>query len=236
MIGKISLRIVIILLSALFIAIFTYQYLNGLQEKATVIVAAKEITARDVITKEHLEVIEVDASAAAALGEGSITSIAELVGGIALRTVHQGEIMRLDPATFIFPEDQQLYLQATGKVDLSAFVPKDKRLITVAVPPHSAVDNRLKKGDWVDVVFTGLDGDDRHYSEMILQQIEIFSVEKLPQLDEVGKESVIQHVTLLASAQEAVSISLAKQTGAVDLVLNPWNGEREETERVTTTP
>lgn len=236
MIGKVSLRMIVILFSATFIAILTYQYLNSLQEKSTVVVAAKDITARDVITEDHLEIVEVEAGAADALGEGSITSISELVGGIALRTVQKGEIIKLDPATFIFPEDQQLYMQANGKVDLSAFVPKEMRLITVAIPPHSAIDNLLKKGDWVDVIYTGLDAEDRSYSEMILQQIEVFDVEKLPSLEEVEKESIIQHVTLLASPQDAVSISLAKQTGAVDLVLNPWNGEREETKRVTITP
>ncbi|NEU30507.1 Flp pilus assembly protein CpaB [bacterium LRH843] len=236
MIGKVSLRIVTILVSALCIALFTYQYLNSLQEKATVIVAAKDITARDVITEEHLKVIEVEANAAAALGEGAIGSPSELVGGIALRKIQKGEIMRLDQETFIFPENQQLYMQANGTVDLSAFVPKEKRLITIALPPHSAVDNRLKKGDWVDVIFTGENEDENYYSDMFLQQIEVFAVERLAKLDEMGKESVIQHVTVLASAQEAVSIALAKQTGAIDLVLNPWNGEREETQRVTLTP
>lgn len=234
MFGKISLRIIIILLSAMFIAVFTYQYLNSLQEKETVIVAAKEITERDVITEEHLETIEVEAGAATALGEGSIQSTSEVVGGIALRPIHKGEIIRLDKETFIYPENQQLYMQANGTADLSAFVPKEKRLITVALPPHSTVDNRIKKGDWVDLIFTGEDENEHVYSEMFLQQIEVFHVEKLPDLNEVGKEGLIQHVTLLASAQDAVSIALAKQTGSVDLILNPWNGEREETQRVTT--
>src|SRR5699024_6853863 len=111
-----------------FIAIFTYKYLESLQEKATIIVAAKNITARDVITDEHLEVIEVEANAASALGEGSISSTAEVVGGIALRPIQKGEIIRLDKETFIYPEHQQLYMQANGTVDLSAFVPKEKRL------------------------------------------------------------------------------------------------------------
>lgn len=236
MFKKVSLRIIIIVLSAALIALFTYQYLNSLQEKATVIVAAKDISSREFITEDHLEVIEVEAQAASLLGEESIRSTEEIVGGIALRPIHQGEIIRLDPEMFIFPESQQLYMQANGKADLSAFVPKEKRLITVALPPHSVVDNLLKKGDWVDLIFTGVDENDQFYSEMFLQQIEVFEVETFPQLDDVLKEGMIQHVTLLASPQEAVSIALAKQTGSIDLVLNPWNGEREETKRVTATP
>ncbi len=236
MFKKISWRIVIVLFSAALIALLTYQYLNSLQEKKTVIVAATDIPARELITEEHLEVLEVEAKAAEALGEGSISSVAEIVGGIALRPIKKGEIIRLDTETFIFPESQQLYMQANGIADLSAFVPKEKRLITVALPPHSAVDNRLKKGDWVDVIYTGVDENDNVYSEMILQQIEVFEVESFPELDDVGKEGMIQHVTLLATPQEAVTIAFAKQNGSIDLVLNPWNGEREETTRVMNTP
>lgn len=236
MLGKISLRIVTIIVCALLIAIFSYQYISSLQETATVIIASKEITSREVITEEHLQVVEVEANAAETLGEGSIQSPSELVGAIALRTIKKGEIMRLDTETVIFPEHQQLYMQANGSVDLSAFVPQEKRLITVALPPHSAVDNRLKKGDWVDIIYTGIDENDTYFSEMFLQQIEVFGVERLTHLDDMGKENVIQHVTLIVSPQEAISTALAKQTGAVDLVLNPWNGEREETQRVIGSP
>jgi pilus assembly protein CpaB len=108
-------------------------------------------------------------------------------------------------------------------------------LIAVALPPASVVDNRLSKGDWVDVIYTSKSDSKaigESVSHMILQQVEVFDIERVNVKGE-GRESVMQHVTLLVSPQEAVKLSLAKHKGDIDLILNPWNGDRERVAPVT---
>ncbi|ARK32001.1 Flp pilus assembly protein CpaB [Halalkalibacter krulwichiae] len=231
MVGKISLRIILIMFSASMVAFFTYQFLNQLQDTVTVIVAAEDIPARQTIEEHHMKEITVEANAAGMLAGNRIMSEAELVGAITLKDIQAGDVMKLDEELVIFPEAQQLYLQSNGQVDLTAFVPMDKRLVTVALKPDSAVNNILKKEDWVDVIFTGQTLEGIPYSEMILQQVEVFELEKFT-VNDLEKENVVQHVTLLVSPQDAVALTHAKRLGEIDLILNPWNGEREEVNRV----
>jgi pilus assembly protein CpaB len=234
MIGKISWRIVIILASAVMIAFFTYSYLNSLQDTTSVYVYAEDIPVRGEITADHIEEVEVQLQAAEALAGGSITSPEQVAGAIALREIDQGTIVRLDEREMVFPEDRQMYLQGSGGLDLSAFVPMDLRLITVALPPEAVVDNSLKPNDWVDVIYTWSDPADNSivHTETILQQIEVFNVERLNLNSDMGKEGISQHVTLLVTPQQAVDLTHAKRNGTIDLTLNPWNGEQEETNRV----
>ncbi|PYZ96815.1 Flp pilus assembly protein CpaB [Alteribacter lacisalsi] len=234
MIGKISWRIVIILASAAMIAFFTYSYLNSLQDTTTVYVYAEDIPVRGEITADHIEEVEVQMQAAEALATGSISSPDEVTGAIALHEIDQGTIVRLDERAMVFPEERQMYLQASGGLDLSAFVPMDMRLVTVALPPEAVVDNSLKPNDWVDIIYTWTDPVDTSivHTETILQQIEVFNVERLSIESDMGKEGISQHVTLLVNPQQAVELTHAKRYGTIDLTLNPWNGEQEETNRV----
>ncbi|WP_096439395.1 Flp pilus assembly protein CpaB [Alteribacter populi] len=234
MVGKVSWRIILILFSAIMIAFFTYQYLNSLKDTTTVFIFSKDIPVRGEITAEHIEEIEVELQAALLLAQENIQSPDEVIGGIALREIDQGEIVRLDERSMVFPEDRQMYMEASGELDLSAFVPKEKRLVTVALQPESAVDNSLKANDWVDVIYTWTDpvSSEFVYTDTILQQIEVFNVEKLNIESDLGKEGIVQHVTLLVTPQEAINLTHAKRNGAIDLALNPWNGEQEEVERI----
>ncbi|TMW70682.1 Flp pilus assembly protein CpaB [Alteribacter natronophilus] len=234
MIGKISWRVVIILASAAMIAFFTYSYLNSLQDTATVYVYSQDIPVRGEITEDHIEEVEVQMQAAEALAGGNISSPAQVAGAIALREIDAGTIVRLDERDMVFPEERQMYLQASGGLDLSAFVPMDMRLVTVALPPEAVVDNSLKPNDWVDVIYTWNDPAETSmvHTETILQQIEVFKVERLSLDSDMGKEGISQHVTLLVTPQQAVELTHAKRNGNIDLTLNPWNGEQEETNRV----
>src|SRR5699024_3974171 len=99
--------------------------------------------------------------------------------------------------------------------------------------PNNAIDNRIKKGDFVDVIFTGetiSEDTDETYSRMILQHVEVYSVEGLDenQVSDLAKESLIQHVTLTLTPQEAVTLPNAKEEGRLSLALNPSEGEEAD--------
>ncbi|WP_339186166.1 Flp pilus assembly protein CpaB [Brevibacillus sp. FSL K6-6036] len=235
MFAKVGWRIFFILVSAGAIAYSVYEYLDSLRQTTVVIVAAKEIPAHTLITEDMVKPVEVAADSARLLITKPVTVKEDVVGGITLQKIEAGKPMELDPKALIFPEQRSMYLRKDGSVDMTYFIPKEKRLISVALPPASVVDNRLSKGDWVDVIYTSKSDSKaigESVSHMILQQVEVFDIERVNVKGE-GRESVMQHVTLLVSPQEAVKLSLAKHKGDIDLILNPWNGDRERVTPVT---
>ncbi|WP_066058032.1 Flp pilus assembly protein CpaB [Robertmurraya korlensis] len=232
---KLSWRIILIILSAGAIAFSTYSYLDSLQQTVKVVVAANDIPAHSDITDDMLEEIEVEVNSAEKLLNKPAPDKESIIGGISLKNIPAGQPIEMDPDNIIFPENRKLYLNSSGKVDSTHFIPKDKRLLTVALEPQASVNNLIEQGDWVDVIYTSKASENnQNFANMVLQQVEVFDVEKI-ELDDnsTSKTGVIQHVTLLVSAQEATILTLAKRQGSIDLVLNPWNGEKEQTLPVT---
>src|SRR5699024_784007 len=116
------------------------------------------------------------------------------------------------------------------EVNANKFIPNDKRLYTLGLEPNNVIDNRVKKGDFVDVILTGettsKDSEDI-FSRMILQYVEVYSVEAFDEsvIGDMAKDSLIQHVTLMVTPQEAVALANAKEEGKLSLALNPSEGE-----------
>ncbi|HLR80821.1 MAG TPA: RcpC/CpaB family pilus assembly protein [Bacillota bacterium] len=143
----------------------------------------------------------------------------------------------MDPRMIVFPEDRLEYLTKEGKVNPGKFIPNDKRLYSLGLEPNNAIDNRIKKGDFVDVIFTGettSEDTDETYSRMILQHVEVYSVEGFDenQVSDLAKDSLIQHVTLMVTPQEAVALANAKEEGKLSLALNPSEGEEADVKMI----
>lgn len=232
---RISWRIIITVISAIAIAYSLFEYLDSLQQKTTVIVADQNIPAHTVIEAGMLREIEVELNAANALVKLPAKDMESVTGAITLEGIKAGDPISMDKKKIIFDEQRKLYLKANGKVDLTSFIPKDKRLMTIALEPDEAVDNIISLGDLVDVIVTseskGLTGS---RSSMILKGVEVFKVEAVKAKDNSqGKQGIIQHVTLILSPQDAVVLALAKEQSSINLILNPWSGEQEDVSPVS---
>jgi pilus assembly protein CpaB len=226
---RVSWRIILIIISAAAIAFSVYSYLDSLQQTVTVVVASEDIPAHTDITENMLKEVEIEINSANTLLEKPVQKMENIVGGITLVKFNAGQPIEMTKEKIIFPEQRQFHLRANGEVDVTYFIPKDKRLITVALDPQGSVNNALEKGDWVDVIYSTKSKNGASSAKMILQQIEVFEIETLHfDDDSSGKQGIIQHVTLLVSPQEAIALTLAKRQGNIDLILNPWNGEKEK--------
>ncbi|BCJ86623.1 Flp pilus assembly protein CpaB [Effusibacillus dendaii] len=229
MISRISWRFVLILLCAGAISYAIYTYLDSLRQTVPVVVAKSEIPVNVEVKTDMLQIVQAEKKTADTLLRHAASRVEDIVGGITLQKITAGSPIQMDPKVLIFPEHRQTYVKGDGSVDVKNFIPKDRRLMSVALDPESAVNNMLQKGDLVDVIFTSdANKSGNEFSNMILQQIEVFDVEQLSfskQPDSLGKQGLVQHVTLLLAPQDAVTLALAKRDGKIDLALNPWNGE-----------
>jgi len=231
MLAKISFRLLVIIIGASGIALLTYNYLSSLQETKTVVVSSTSIPEKTIITEEMLKTITVEANSVDMLLKSHVNDESLVEGAIAKKPIEEGEPIKMDPEFLVYPDDQHKYITKDGKVSLDKFIPNEKRLFTLGLIPEDSVDNRLKKGDFVDVILTAETPDEvlgeEVFSRMILQYVEIHDVEKFDenQVSGLAKESLVQHVTLIVSPQEAVALATAREQGNISLVLNPSDGE-----------
>lgn len=237
MLAKISWRFLIIVISAGAIALLTFNYLESLQETKKVVITSTTIPEKTVITEDMLKTVTVEAKSADVLVSDQVNDSDLVVGAITRKTLSEGEPIKMDSDLIVFPEDRMEYLTESGKVNVDKFIPNDKRLYTLGLEPNNAVDNSLKKGDYVDVILTGettYEDADETFSRMILQYVEVYSVEDFDenQISGLAKDSLIQHVTLMVSPQEAVALANAKEEGNLSLALNPSEGEEVDVKMI----
>lgn len=237
MLAKISWRLLIIVICAGTIAFLTFKYLESLQETKTVVITSTTIPEETIIEEDMLKTVTVEAKAADILVSEQVSNIDTVVGAITKEEIGEGEPIKMDPRMIVFPEDRLEYLTKEGKVNPGKFIPNDKRLYSLGLEPNNAIDNRIKKGDFVDVIFTGettSEDTDETYSRMILQHVEVYSVEGFDenQVSDLAKDSLIQHVTLMVTTQEAVALANAKEEGKLSLALNPSEGEEADVKMI----
>lgn len=237
MLAKISWRLIIILIGAGIIALLTFNYLSSLQDTTKVVVTKTDIPDKTVITADMLETVTVETQSANALVQNQVNDADLVIGAITRQKINSGEPMKMDSDLIVFPEDRLEYLSETGEVNVDKFIPNDKRLFTLGLYPENAVDNRLQKGDFVDVILTGETASeeiDEVYARMILQHTEVYTVEnfKGDQLAGMAKDGVIQHVTLIVSPQEAVALANAREKGNLSLTLNPSEGHEVDVQMI----
>lgn len=233
MLAKISWRVLLILISAGTVAFLTFNYLDSLQETKKIVVTSTNIPAKTIIEEDMLTTVTVEAKAADILVPNQISDSDLIVGAITREEIGEGEPVHMDSDLIVYPEDRINYLEEDGRVDMSKFIPNDKRLYTLALEPSQAVDNRLEQGDFVDIIYTGetsYEDLDEIYSRMILQYVEVYAVEYYDesQFSNLVKDGLIQHVTLMVTPQEAVALANAKAEGSLSLTLNPSEGEEVE--------
>lgn len=237
MLAKISWRLLLIIISASVIAFLTFKYLDSLQETKTIVVTSTTIPGKTVITDDMLTTVTVEAKAADALVSNKVTDSTLVVGAITRKEISKGEPMRMDPDLIVFPEDHAEYLTQDGRVDKSKFIPDNKRLYTLGLNPSGAVDNRLREGDYVDVIYTAETSHEDYddiYSRMILQYVKVYAVEDFndDNMNDLVKDTLVQHVTLMLSPQEVVALATAKEKGTLSLSLNPSHGEEIDVQMI----
>ncbi|MBN6188050.1 Flp pilus assembly protein CpaB [Aneurinibacillus sp. BA2021] len=223
----INARTILTFLFALAIAYMTYAYLASLKRNVPVIVAKQDIKAQTVLTNEMIEFTEIDQDTKNKVFPHSFQTMDELQKAVAKRDIAKGTVLTKNPQELAFGEEAYQYLKTDGSVNRASFIPTTKRAITISVDAEGALNNTLKNGDFVDVIFTSIDNSTGGvYSSNILQHLEIIGIDKNGE-GGMTKQAGKQNITLLVTPQEAVDLTLAKRKGIIDLVLNPLNADTE---------
>lgn len=219
-----KIRLIIALVVALIGAISAYGFLVSSNEKVGIIVAARDIPSRTELTKEDLKQIEVYKDDYVTFFPNAALDIEDLVGAITKEEVKVNTPIEKTPDSLVYDEEKSLALNYKGGVDGAYFIPEDKRVIGVEVDASGAINYKLNRGDFVDVVLTSTDeGKGGFYSTIIAEHIPIFDID--PVVADSSSLEKSQKVLLLATPEECLQITVAKRNGTIDFMLNPLNGE-----------
>lgn len=217
-----------------------YSYIKKVEREARqrrlaqVVVAVKDISARELITAETVALKEVPAEA---VHPRAAKKLEDVIGSVALAPIVSGEQVLL----------ARVVRQGEIKGGLSFQVPPGKRAVSINVDEVRSVGFLLRQGDRVDVLLkipvvpggAASGGGSVEVAATVLQNVEVLAVGRSleqPKLETGGKEgegSKTQQqakeaatVTLAVAPEEAQALLLASELGSVRLALrSPVDGE-----------
>lgn len=221
---SIKIRIVVIILLSVILGYLGYTYFINLNKEIEIVVINQEIEARTIIKEEHLKRIKVRESDKNALYKNVIQKEKEAVGLVTRRKLHAMTPVQINDTDFVINEES-LALTKEGTADNTFFIPEDKRLVAFSVDSTGAINNTVKKGDYIDIIYTSKEASTGGiYSRMILQHMEVFDIENT-NANENGIALQKQNIIVVASPEECLDITLAGRNGTLDCVLNPLEGQ-----------
>ena len=210
---------IIAIVAALLVGIGMYSFLTELAKpkenpKTAVLVAAFDIEANTLITKEMLVVREIDNNY---VHPDSVTSMDAAVGYLMGSQVYAGEQIL---GSRLVPVGEN---RDTVK-DLSYRVDEGMRAISINVTDSSGVANMLRAGDHIDIIISYQYTEDTDTgrqtisaSSMCMQDITVLAVDEV--MNRERPEENYSVVTLKVTPEQAVVISYGDFTSSLRLVL-----------------
>lgn len=223
-----KMKIVVSIILALVIGILTSSYLKDIREQQIIVIAKEEIPQGTKLEKKHIETIKISKTNIEKLFPDAVSDQEEILGAITIKAIEKNKPIEKRPDVLIYDEEKSYALNYNGKVNGAYFIPEGKRLIAISTDSVGTLNYSLNKGDFVDVIFTSTDESTGGlFSCMLLQHMEIFDIEKF------GKEkegSIIkdQIITMIATPEECLKITVGNRNGKLDLALNPLNGKTDD--------
>lgn len=226
--AKWRLRLIWAMVAAVIATIGASSYMNSLRDTVPVVVAAREIPARAAVTADMLSIVQVNRSDRTQLAKDAFGSTDQVIGRFARRMIEPGEVLRNRRSDFT--ESQGEIVVSDGTMPLAEALPPGARAITLSLDRQAVMDQHVRVGDQVDVVFTSKsDSTGGVYSSLLFQQVKVLDLRR-PAEDDPDQNYM---VTVLVSLEQAVDLALAKRTGTIDLVLNPPDPGAPTAQRVT---
>ncbi|SHI69344.1 Flp pilus assembly protein CpaB [Desulfofundulus thermosubterraneus] len=226
-----------------------YSYIKKVEQEARqrrlaqVVVAVKDIPAREQITAEMVALKDVPVES---IHPRAARKLEEVVGTVTLFPLVGGEPVLLS----------RLARPGEGRGGLAFQIPPGKRAVAISVDEVRSVGFLVKQGDTVDVLLkvpvkaggTGSGSEEVPVALTILQNVEVLAVGRSleqPRVEAAGKEGEnkqspqqakeVATVTLAVEPEEAQVLLLASELGSVRLALrSPVDREKRVLEPIDT--
>ncbi|MCR5254802.1 MAG: hypothetical protein K6D96_02635 [Acetatifactor sp.] len=225
---------IIIFCVVLEVIVVLYAFMH--REPTVTIYSAKEdIDFYTIITEEMLEKTVVSEKTANELFPKAARSAEDVVGCITRTAFPAKSVIELDPEKLVMGEEIPYAKDSSGNVNRRYFVRREERLVTISLDSVGSLNYTIKKGDFVDVIYTPSDASSgTPYSNVVLQGVKVFDVEDvISESDNMINKK--QNVTLVADEQSAVVLVSANRNGIINLALTPKDAIYSDVQAVKVT-
>lgn len=226
-----TIRTVAAVIISLFVCLLAYSYLQSLKDEVAVVVAKNNIEKGEIIKEEDLNIIKIRQQDFE-LFPHAVNNKEEIIGAITRENIKENTPIEKTPDALIYDRERTMALNYDGQVNKAYFIPEDMRVVAIELDAVGALNYSLKKGQFVDVIYTSTDESSGGlYSTMLLQHMEIFDIEEVNVKND-GMLTSKQIVMLLATPEESLRVAVGNRTGVLDLALNPLYGSIDYIEPV----
>lgn len=185
-------------------------------ETTSILVAANDIPARTIITKDMITQVEIPKEADIGF---FINDTEELIGKYTKEPIYKDERFKMDKLIDSIEEELSLVLKA------------DQRAVSIMVNLDSGVADLIKPGDFVDVLVYLPEIKEANIivrpdvAKIILQNTEVVAINQNLYRDSEPQEEIptTYYVTLSVSVKEVEELVLAQNIGSIKLALRPLN-------------
>lgn len=196
---------------ALFGGFASYTAIDKIQDMKPIVVATQNIPPRTQITDKMVKIVEVPSGARQ---ENSIDDPALIVGGYATTKIFVDQPIIQPQVVKQFDE--------SGASGLALSIPsEDLRAVSFPTSNDLAVNGKIKKGDYVDIVVTMSASSmnaETGITKTILQGIEVFDTSNSGKGESSGD---ISNITLLLKPDQVEVVKHAYSIGEVSYTLEP---------------
>lgn len=194
-------------LALVYVSSDTVTPLEAAAPTRTIVVAARDLPAGSIVSREDVETVEWPGSAIPA---GFSTQLGEVVGRGVIVDVRENE-----PLLAVKLADKE----AGGGLPIT--IPGGMRAVSVEVDEVVGVAGFVLPGTRVDVLATVMPGTDRRRTttRIILQNVRALAADQRYQQDVAGEPQYVTVVTLLVTPDEAEALTLAATEGRIQLAL-----------------
>ncbi len=215
---SVFIRFTVIVSLALVLTLLISNYLKSYDDTETIYLAKDTIQERTVITADMIDEVKIGAYEKAKFFKEAETEKSNIVGKISKDDIEKDSLFKIGDVRVISQVDGQT--MKDGEINDPFFIDENNRLMLVNLTKTQAMSEKIKKGTYVDIVFTSTDSKTGGiYANVIVQHILVYDTETKTDTVDVYFKTTVENCAL---------ITLANETGHMSLVLNPLNGKTKK--------
>ncbi len=205
-------------LLSLSIVLLTYQYLESLDEKVTIYIAKEDLDVETIIDGTLLESISIGYEEYILFFSEAYLSESEIINQVVISPINKGEVLSQNSFLIKDSENDDV-MDDSGELNSDYFLQEGERLAFISLPKTHALGGNLKKGQYIDLIYTSTSNETGGmYSSILLQKIEVYQVLSL-------KSESSMDVQIIVKPEQGMILSLAKYNGNIDFMLTKKNSK-----------
>lgn len=210
---KIFLKVMLIIVLAMLTVLLTFKYLKGLNHYVTVYIAKEDIQMYSILKDDDVEEVEIRFEEKVKFFNNAVEDKDALLNMIALQDIKKGTVLVEGDTLLDSKENPEVLLN--GRVNMNYFVSSDQRIGFISMDKKHAFGGQLKKGDYIDIIYTSQnDATGGLYTSLLLQHVLVKDVN-----DNAASDTATD-IYLQLSHKDAMLLSIAKYNGQLDLLLS----------------